>query len=507
MRRLFLIGLVAVTGCSSDTPRPDTAQDRHDPPIVRAVAPAPEVRPPLPEGRTVRGAVRRARLAGHITPERARGYRALDRRARRALPKLSGRRHAELAGVLGTLDRIAAERRLTASRMPLAFLTLRRNIEVWANRRRLPAPGERLTFARDPVVFQAFSGQGVQHHPLASFGKVNALARPCLHDLRQRCRPRALRRALDRMVTLSSRRAGAVAWEHLFAYGGGGPLWVSGMTQGTAVQALARGARALRSARYLRVAESAVATFELPPPVGVSVPAAGGRHYLMYSFNPDLRILNGFLQSVIGLHDLARISGDLRARRAYRRGEGAARAAVTAYDTGAWSLYASGGRESTADYHRLVHGFLAGLCSRTQRDLYCGAERRFGRYLTEPPRIRLAVARRTRMPRSVPIDFSLSKIAHVAVRVSGPRGATALRRTMTLARGDHHLVWVPRRRGAYRVHVQATGLSGPRGSVRRTVRVRPLPKPEPRPGLRAKRKRERSKADRRDERQQAAANG
>ena len=509
MRRLAVIGVLAVAGCGSN-PASRTARDLHDARPVRAAVPTatPAPPPPLPAGRTVRGAVKRARMAGHLTRERATAYRELDRRARRALGKLSGRRRAELGAVVGTLDRLAAERRLTASRMPLAFLTLRRNVEVWANRERLPAPGERLTFGRDPVVFQTFSGQGVQHHPLASFGRANALAKPCLGRPRPGasgppqlplrdggdavgaahvaavpgCHPRALRRMLDRLVTLSSRRAGDVAWEHFFAYGGGGPLWVSGMTQGTAVQALARGARVLRRARYLRVAESALATFERPPPVGVSVPAEGGRHYLMYSFNSELRILNGFLQSVVGLHDMAEISGALRARRAYGRGERAARAAVAAYDTGAWSLYASGGRESTADYHRLVHGFLTGLCERTRRRVYCGAGERFGRYLTEPPRIQLAVTRRTRARRVVPIAFTLSKIAHVAVRVSGPRGRIALRQRMTLARGPHQLSWVPRTRGAYEVDVRATGLSGPKGAARRTVRVKPLPKP-PKPRL------------------------
>jgi hypothetical protein len=473
---LVLIAAVLVSGCGN-APQPPAAE-RHDPPIVRAAVapgePAAPGRPRLPEGRTVRGAVRRAHLAGHLSRRQYVAYRRLDRRARAATAKLSGRRRTELGSVVRTLDGLAATRRLTASRMPLAFLTLRRNVEVWANRRTLPRPGERLSFGRDPVVFQAFAGQGVQHHPLASFGRANALARACLHETPHRCRPRALSRILDRLVTLSSRRAGAVAWEHQFSYAGSGPLWVSGMTQGTAVQALARGARALRRARYLRTAESALAIFELPPPVGVSVPAAGGRHYVMYSFNPDLRILNGFLQSVVGLHDMARISGAARARRVYRAGEGAARVAVAGYDTGAWSLYASGGKESSAGYHRLVHGFLAGLCSRTRRRVYCGAADRFGRYLTEPPRIRLAVTRRTRAKRSVPISFSLSKIALVAVRVTGPRGRTSLRRTMTLERGSHRLSWIPRRRGAYRVRVDATGLSGPRGIARRTVRVKPL---------------------------------
>jgi hypothetical protein len=480
MWRVLLLGVLLLPGCGN-APAASVPPDRHDAPVVHAAVPGSPLapaRPRLPAGRTVRGAVRRAYLTGHLSATQYAGYRRLDRRARAALARLGGRRRAELGAVVGTLDGLAAEQRLTAGRMPLAFLTLRRNIEVWANRARLPRPGERMTFGRDPVIFQAFAGQGVQVHQLASFGRANALARACLHETRFRCRPRALRRTLDRLVALASRRGDATAWEHLFAYGGGRGPWVSGMTQGTAVQALARGARALRRARYLRVADDALGIFEAPPPVGVSVPAPGGRQYVMYSSVPDLRILNGFLQSVIGLHDLARISGSARARRVYRAGERAARVAVAGYDTGAWSLYASNGRESSASYHRLVHGFLAGLCSRTHRRVYCRASSRFGRYLTEPPRIRLAALRRTPHPRrAVALAFTLSKVARVVVRVTGPRGRTALRRTFTLPRGPHHLAWVPRRRGSYRVRIQATGLSGPRGVLRRTVRVRPVPKP------------------------------
>jgi hypothetical protein len=58
-----------------------------------------------------------------------------------------------------------------------------------------------------------------------------------------------------------------------------------------------------------------------------------------------------------------------------------------------------------------------------------------------------------------------------------------MKRRMTLARGPHRLNWTPRTRGAYRVQVLATGLSGPKRAVRRTVSVRPLrkkirPKPQ-----------------------------
>ena len=59
-----------------------------------------------------------------------------------------------------------------------------------------------------------------------------------------------------------------------------------------------------------------------PAPEGVRVPAGAGVHYAQYSFEPGLRILNGFIQSLVGLYDYGRIAADTRAG-AVRAGRGA----------------------------------------------------------------------------------------------------------------------------------------------------------------------------------------
>ena len=180
------------------------------------------------------------------------------------------------------------------------FLVLRRNTAFWT-RAPLPVPGWRTTFEHDPAVFQYYAGEGLQLQPLASWGRANGLAAACLRSLRAErpdrpCRRRRLAQTLDRLVALGARRGGFLAWEHYFAYGGGAAPWISGMAQATAIQALARGARALGDPHYARAATRALGAFEQPPPTGVAVRAPGGRHYLMYSFSPGLRILNGDLQ-------------------------------------------------------------------------------------------------------------------------------------------------------------------------------------------------------------------
>jgi hypothetical protein len=240
------------------------------------------------------------------------------------------------------------------------------------------------------------------------------------------------------------------------------------MTQGTAIQALARGARALHEHRWLLTARRALGAFEQPPPVGVAAP---GGSYVMYSFAPDLRILNGFLQAITGLHDLAAVSHSARARRLFARGDRAARAMLASFDTGAWSLYLQGGHETDLNYHRLTAAFLRNLCRRTRAGAYCAEAHRLGVYERQPPRIGVDRLVRLRTRRAVRIAFSLSKVSDVRVAVAG-RGGAVLLRSGRLPRGGHDLTWTPPARGRYRLQIVATGLSGPRGVAVRELVVR-----------------------------------
>jgi hypothetical protein len=429
--------------------------------------------------RTVPGAVRRALLAGRLDAPTAARLRRTWWLAQRDLVRLRGLRRAELGAAMRVAAGLARSRRLTAQRIVPVLLTVQRNREFWTTRP-LPRPGARRSFGRDPVVFEYYAGQGWAIQPLASFGKANALAASCLQaQPRWTCRRVALRRLLDRMVSLGVVRRGVLAWEHHFAFGGGRPGWISAMTQATGAQALARGRWALLERSYGLAARRALRALQEAPPYGVAVRAPGGRRYTMYSFSPSLRILNGELQALIGVRDASKLLGSRSARRLYERGEPAARRAVRSFDTGAWSLYSQHGRESTPAYHRLLTGFLRGLCRRTHRGAYCAAATRFARYEREAPRILMRVARRGRVRHALPIVFSLSKVSRVRVVVWG-RGGIVVHRRLRLPRGRHAVAWVPRRAQRYRVLVDAVGPGGTRGAERRTVVVRRPPAGHPR---------------------------
>ncbi len=439
---------------------------------------------------TVTAALDRALAAGAITQEQRDGYQAAYQTARELTGRLSGTRRRELTATVAQVEALVRRGALTASRMPAAFLQLQRNAEYWRTQGFPNAPqparrpcagaaglgGARVTFGEDPVVFQWYPGQGLQIQPLASFGKANALWAQCQPGADAAvapCRPDALRALLDRMVSLAADRGGFTAWEYGFSFGGGSPPWVSGLTQGTAIQALTRGSALLVEPRYLAVAERALGAFERKPPVGVAVPSSSGagRHYLIYSFNPQLRVLNGFLQSLVGLYDLAEASGDARARRLFEAGDRAARREIRRHDTGAWSLYAAGGAESDLGYHKLVRDFLRSLCKRTGGAPYCATADRFDRYLHESTRVAFPKPAGTRAGSPATLRFSLSKLSCVTLRVRRA-GRLVHVRTLVLPHGPRALVYVPPRAGAYTVRVQARDLLDHFTRVQRTLDVR-----------------------------------
>src|SRR4051812_3635406 len=141
------------------------------------------------------------------------------------------------------------------------------------------------------------------------------------------CDKAGLKQLLDELVAIRSTRGGFTTWEYWFYFGGGTPPWTSGLSQATAIQALSRASEASITGdrSYLRVARGALGAFQKRPPIGVRVAADGGSHYLIYSFDPGLRVLNGFLQAITGLYDFARISGNSTARSLWKQGDRAAR--------------------------------------------------------------------------------------------------------------------------------------------------------------------------------------
>ena len=358
---------------------PDTMPMTPDPPHAQVAA----------EG-AIRGSVTRALGNGRISERQYARFNRILTEARRVYngQSVARRCRMQLGRVLGLLGTIAARGDLKASRMPALFLQVKRNMEFWEKEPDIRL-GERVSFGKDPLLFQHYLGYGLQIQPLGNFGKANGLWTEC-KDRPKDCKRRTLRALLDSMLRVASTRGASKAWEYWFPFGGGFPPWASGMAQATGMQALARAAIFFAEPRFMTAAERALGLFRKPPPIGVQISSGRGNHYLLYSFAPGLRVLNAFLQAITGLHDYAKLNHDRTARRLFRAGDRRARHETPRYDTGSWSYYALPNKNlATLDYHVLVTGFLENLCDRTGVRVYCRTARRFARYtrrrVGEPP--------------------------------------------------------------------------------------------------------------------------
>ena len=418
-------------------------------------------------GPTVAAELSKLADAGALAPADLAAHRATYEDAKATVSKLNGTRKAELKGVVEDLDDMAARGQLTASRVPALFLTLQRNVEYWKTGPLL-GYNQRVSFPGSELVFQHYAGHGIQIQWLATWGKLNGF-----WTGGKRFNARATN-LLDEALPLATGRAGGLAWEYLFPFDGQKPPWVSSLAQGTGLQAMARTAVRLgRQADVLPIAGKGLGIFQTPPPAGVRVETDGGAHYLQYSGLPKLQIVNGFVQSLVGLFDYAQLTGDTTAQTLFQQGDAAARQEVPRFDTGAWSLYSRGTSrpESDLGYHTLLRDFLDQLCRRTGASEYCSAAAHFTFYLKQPPKTQVLESD-LRAGKTGRLRFKLDKISRVSVKIAQGARIVDTRGLGTVGRGTRWLSWKPAHSGSYAVTVSASDLAGNPATATGTVEVK-----------------------------------
>jgi hypothetical protein len=309
-------------------------------------------------GPSVSAALQSLKASGAITPAIYSTDYAAYVAAKRSLGKLSGTRRAELGAVMANVQVIAAAGGFIPSRLPALFLTLERNRQWWTSEP-LVSSGTRVSFPGSKLVWEYYGGQGIEIQWLGTFGEGNGYylsghENANLHQL------------LNEVLPLATKRAGGIAWEYMFRFDGGIPPWTSGLSQGTALQVLSRSWSRFKEPALLSAAQQALGIFQTPPPAGVQVKTPSGTWYAEYTYAPSDKILNGFIQAVLGLYDFTQISKDPLGLKLFEAGDTEARVKVPHYDTGAWSLYDQFG-ESNLNYHELLTEFLQHLCERTRK--------------------------------------------------------------------------------------------------------------------------------------------
>jgi len=516
---LFLA--LATAPATAFAARPQPAAGRAARSAALELAPvSPAARPARPRGPLARAAARRTvpqvlqrqLAAGAITEAAERQYAGAYAAAVRSSARLTGTRREELGAVLANVQAMAAAGQLIASRLPAVFLTLERNRQWWTTEPLL-AGGARVSFPQSKLVWEYYEGQGLEIQWLATFGKANGYFLSGHEN-------GSFKALLAEALPLASSRAGGLTWEYLFQFDGGRPPWTSGLSQGTALQVLARAYQRFKDPAYLAAAQQALAVFRTPPPTGVHVATHAGANYAEYSYAPSDRILNGFIQALVGLYDYASLTADPLGRRLFEEGDAEARVEVPHYDTGAWSLYDQYG-ESSLNYHELLTEFLQHLCSRTKKgepvpethaspgtpgtagtpggtgtpgattapsppgsppsgpaqppalpipgdDVYCTTAQRFTADLHTPPVVAL-LSHSLRANSRAGVQLSLSKISSVSLTVRH-NGSVVWHNAATVERGRPRLLWVtPKATGSYVVTLVATDLAGNFASTTGTV--------------------------------------
>jgi hypothetical protein len=466
-------------------------------------------------GPSVSGALGALLHSGQISEAVYRKDYAVYTAAKRSLGHLSGTRRAELGAVMENVQAMAAAGYLTASRQAVVFLTLEKN-QLWWTTRPLLSGTVRVSFPPSKLVWEHYAGQGVQIQWLATFGEGNGYYLSGHENAN-------LRQLVDEVIPLATKRAGGIAWEYMFRFDGGAPPWTSGLSQGTALQVLSRAWQRLKEPAYLTAAQQAVGIFEQSPPQGVRVPTKAGANYAEYTYAPSDRILNGFIQAVVGLYDYTSITKDPLGLQLFEAGDAEARAEVPHYDTGFWSLYDQYG-ESDLNYHELLTEFLAHLCERTRKGLpmtaapppatpppatppatttpgttpvtpgggtapnagaarahtaatqiagdqiYCTTAQRFTTDLKTPPAVAL-LSKTVRAATRAGVKISLSKISTVTMTIRQDSKVVWTNRA-TVPAGTPKLLWVtPSKPGSYTVTLAAGDLAGNFSTANGTISV------------------------------------
>jgi len=441
--------------------------------LIAGLAPAQAgARKPAPAA-TVTSALAGLKSSGAISEAQYAQYTSVYAAAERSLKKLSGTRHSELQSVIDNTQQMAAAGEFVPSRLPVIFLTLEKNRQWWTTEP-LIASRERVSFPPSKIVWEYYAGQGVQIQWLGTFGEANGYY--LAGDENE-----SLRELLSEVIPLATQRAGGIAWEYMFHFDGGAPPWTSGLSQGTALQVLARAWGRFKEQPYLTAAQQALGIFEQPPPQGVRVQTPAGAEYAEYTYAPGDMILNGFIQADVGLYEYASITKDPLGLRLFEEGDAQARAETPHYNTGAWSMYDQYG-ESDLNYHELLTEFLQHLCEKTSKgppirqtnapiagdEIYCTTAKEFTADLHTPPVVSLLT---TTLPTSSRggVQVSLSKVSDVHITVR--RGAsTVWSNGATVERGRPRILWVtPSQPGTYSVTVTATDLAGNSSTATGTI--------------------------------------
>ena len=295
---------------------------------------------------------------------------AVAARAAAVAQRLGGERGQAINAVLASAVRVARRRDLTPALARVVFLELDANATYLAAHA-LPPAGTRIRI--DDIVYESYSGQGLRVQPL---GTYFAILEPGQGIAAEGGVAAALTRAQQLVVPVGNR----YTLPYLLPYAGTDPPWYSAMAESVAASASVSVWNRTGDDRYLdwaiRFGNAALAR---------AIPTGGsGLWFPLYAARPDYRVLNGTLQAVLAMNDLADATGDSTFADAASQGAAAVRAVLPRYTTGGWGRYAIG-EDAPVKYMTLMSAQLQHLGAITGDQAFTAMGQAFASYLRTPP--------------------------------------------------------------------------------------------------------------------------
>ena len=335
----------------------------------------------------------------------------------------------------------AREGQQLGARLKVVFLILDCNREWWS-KSGPPGSGARLLFGGSRVIFQYFPCKDSSSTRSPTSGRRTGTGTGA--EQRPAFTPRRPRIAVGRA-------SGFVTWEYYFDFGGS-PPWISGMAQGTALQALARGAQRLERAVLPRGRKARPGRVPARDPDGRALVPGQDDGTRCTASRPRMNVLNRMLQAVNGICTPTRRSlsarvpaaasaGDCTARRNTRAFNGASENCSTA------GLAASRAPEANPNYHTLNRDFARNFLPGDQRRVLLQGPDNFTSVPEGGPQGSSragAFPSLARASKGVRFRFKLSKISRVNITVLGPsRDAPTSGPAPRIRGGDRYFRWVP----------------------------------------------------------------
>ena len=290
--------------------------------------------------------------------------------ARVLAARLGGSRAQALKAIIRSATQIGNQDAFSPDLARIVFLELQTNVTYLANHA-LPSAGTRLRI--DGVTYESYTGQGLRIQPLGTYFSILEPGQGIASE-------GGVGVAMTSAQKIVLANGDSYTLPYLFSWMGHAPNWQSAMAEAVAASA---GINAWNRTGDDTFLDSAMRFGNGALDDAITV-ENNGLWFPLYVFAPAYRVLNGHLQAVLAMNDLADATGDDGFADAFNRGAATTKAVLPKYDTGGWGRYAIG-EDAPVKYMTLMATQLRELGQITGDPAFTDLGNKFTADLKTPP--------------------------------------------------------------------------------------------------------------------------